>query len=115
MQQSPAFGQLVREDQDYALAWVRQYGRGRVFYCTIAHSPSNFWDPKLLQFYLAAVQFAVGDLPAPTTPSNKLTPAMRAQEQLGWRLGLEAYTFTSTPCSKPSTRRRSSACRTWAA
>ena len=93
MQQSPAYGQLVREDQDYALAWVRQYGRGRVFYCTIAHSPSNFWDPKLLQFYLAAVQFAVGDLPAPTTPSNKLTPAMRAQEQLGWRLGIEAYTF----------------------
>ena len=93
MQQTPAYGSLVREDQDYALAWVRQYGRGRVFYCTIAHSPSNFWDPKLLQFYLAAVQFAVGDLPAPTTPSNKLTPAMRAQEQLGWRLGIEADTF----------------------
>ena len=93
MNQTPAYGPLVREDQDYALAWVRQYGRGRVFYCTIAHSPSNFWDPKLLQFYLAAVQFAVGDLPAPTTPSNKLTPAMRAQEQLGWRLGIEAYTF----------------------
>ena len=93
MNQSPAYGRLVREDNDYALAWVRQYGRGRVFYCTIAHSPSVFWDPKLLEFYLAAAQFALGDLPAPTTPSSKLTPAIRAQEKLGWRLGIEAYTF----------------------
>lgn len=93
MAQSPAHGGPVRDDNDYALAWVRQYGRGRVFYCTIAHSPSIFWDPKLLPFYLAAAQFVLGDLPAPAIPSSKLTPAIRAQEKLGWRLGVEAYTF----------------------
>jgi len=93
MKQGAARGNCFREDNDYALAWVRQYGRGRVFYCTIAHNPYVFWDPKMLQFYLAAVQFAVGDLPAPTIPSGKLTPAIRAQEKLGWRLGIEAYTF----------------------
>ena len=82
-----------REDNDYALAWVRNYGRGRVFYCSIAHNPRVFWDEKMLQFYLAAAQFALGDLPAPTVPSAKLTPAIRAQEKLGWRLGIEAYTF----------------------
>jgi sugar phosphate isomerase/epimerase len=64
-----------------------------VFYCTLAHQPSIFWDPKLLEFYLGAVQFVVGDLPAPTTPSSKLSPAVQAQEKLGWRLGTEAYTF----------------------
>ncbi|MDI6448587.1 ThuA domain-containing protein [Anaerobaca lacustris] len=90
MQQEPSYGAVVRADNDYALAWVRQYGRGRVFYCTIAHHPSVFWDPKMLQFYLAATQFALGDLPAPTTPSAKLTPAIRAQEELGWRLNLVA-------------------------
>jgi sugar phosphate isomerase/epimerase len=47
----------------------------------------------MLQFYLAAVQFALGDLPTPTIPSAKLTPAIRAQEKLGWKLGIEAYTF----------------------
>lgn len=93
MNQGQARGDCFREDNDYALAWVRQYGRGRVFYCTIAHNPYVFWDPKMLQFYLAAVQFAMGDLPAPTTPSAKLTPAIRAQEKLSWRLGIEAYTF----------------------
>jgi len=86
-------GNCIREDNDYALAWVRQYGRGRVFYCTIGHNPYVFWDPKMLQFYLAATQFALGDLDAPTIPSAKLTPAIRAQERLGWRLGIEAYTF----------------------
>lgn len=93
MNQSPAYGRLVRADNDYALAWLRQYGRGRVVYCTIAHSPSVFWDSKLLEFYLAATQFVLGDLPAPAIPSSKLTPAIRAQEKLGWRLGVEAYTF----------------------
>jgi type 1 glutamine amidotransferase/sugar phosphate isomerase/epimerase len=93
LNQGPARGDCFREDNDYAIAWVRQYGRGRVFYCTIAHNPYVFWDPKMLQFYLAAAQFALGDLQAPTTPSSKLTPPARAQEQLGWRLGIEAYTF----------------------
>ncbi len=86
-------GNCFREDNDYALAWVRQYGRGRVFYCTIAHNPYVFWDPKMLQFYLAATQFALGDLQAPTIPSAKLTPAIRSQEKLNWRLGIESYTF----------------------
>jgi hypothetical protein len=88
MTQTPSYGKVERADNDYALAWVRQYGRGRVFYCTIAHHPAVFWDPKMLQFYLAATQFALGDLPAPTTPSAKLTPAIRAQEQFNWRLAL---------------------------
>jgi len=86
-------GNCFREDNDYALAWVRNYGRGRVFYSTIAHNPFVFWDPKMLQFYLAATQFALGDLAGPTVPSAKLTPAIEAQEKLGWRLGIETYTF----------------------
>lgn len=93
LKQGRGFGQLERADNDFALAWLRSYGRGRTFYCTIAHNPYVFWDPKLLEFYLAAIQFALGDLPAPTTASAWLTPALRAQEKLGWRLGVEAYTF----------------------
>ena len=93
LKQGPALGKLERADNDFALAWVRNYGRGRTFYCTIAHNPYVFWDAKMLQFYLAAAQFVLGDLPAPTIPSARLTPAIRAQEKLGWRLGVEAYTF----------------------
>lgn len=88
--QGQARGPCIRADNDYALAWVRSYGRGRVFYCTIAHNPYVFWDSKMLQFYLAAAQFVLGDLDGPTTPSGRLTPELRAQERLGWRLGLAA-------------------------
>jgi type 1 glutamine amidotransferase len=63
-----------RADDDYALAWVRSYGRGRVFYCTIAHNPQVFWDPTMLRFYLGAAQFVLGDLDAPTEPSNVNRP-----------------------------------------
>lgn len=94
LSQGRGFGNLERADGDFALAWIRNYGRGRVFYCTIAHNPYVFWDPRMLKFYLGAIQFALGDLPAPTTPSAQLTPSIRAQEKLGWRLGVEAYTFS---------------------
>jgi type 1 glutamine amidotransferase/sugar phosphate isomerase/epimerase len=92
-EQGRGFGNVARPDNDYALAWVRNYGRGRVFYCTIAHNPYVFWDPKMLSFYFGAIQFALGDLPASTVPSARITPALRAQEKLHWRLGIEAYTF----------------------
>jgi type 1 glutamine amidotransferase len=89
----PPRGNCTRADNDYALAWIRNYGCGRVFYSTMAHNPYVFWDAQMLKFYLAAIQFALGDLEVPTTPSARLTPAGRAQEKLGWRLGVEAYTF----------------------
>lgn len=83
----------LRSDSDYALAWIRNYGKGRVFYSALAHSPHVFEDPHMLRFYFDGAQFVLGDLPAPTTPSDFLTPAIRAQEKLGWRIGIEAYTF----------------------
>ncbi len=91
--QGQSRGDCLRADNDYALAWVRSYGKGRTFYSTIAHNTYVFRDPRLLAFYLAAAQFVLGDLPAPTLPSAALTPAKRAQERLGWRLGIESYTF----------------------
>jgi type 1 glutamine amidotransferase len=79
LNQGPA-RKAERADNDYALAWVRSQGKGRVFYCTIAHNPSVFWDPRMLEFYLAATQFVLGDLPAPTIPSAKKKPAAEARE-----------------------------------
>lgn len=81
------------KDGDYPLAWVRHYGRGRVFYCTIGHNNYVFEQPDMLAFYLAAIQFALGDLPAPALPSACLTPAEKARETLGWRLGMTAYSL----------------------
>jgi type 1 glutamine amidotransferase len=60
-----------RTDKDFAVSWIRGYGKGRVFYCFLGHNPQTFWNPSILQHYLAGIQFALGDLPAEATPSNK--------------------------------------------
>jgi type 1 glutamine amidotransferase len=64
-----------RKDQDYAVSWVKAHGKGRVFYGSLGHNPHIFWEPKLLQFYLDGIQFALGDLEADTTPSGPLPEA----------------------------------------
>ena len=63
---------IKRTDGDFALVWVQSYGKGRVFYSAFGHYKEIFWEPKLLEHYLAGIQFALGDLPADTTPSAAL-------------------------------------------
>lgn len=82
-----------RADQDYGLVWVRRYGRGRIFMTTLGHHDAEYQSPVFLKMMLAGFQFVAGDLDVPVIPSARLTPAIRAQEKLGWCLGLEAYTF----------------------
>ena len=65
-----------RPDNDYAVSWIRNYGQGRVFYCSLGHNQGDFANAFLLKHYLAGVQFALGDLKADATPSAKL-PADR--------------------------------------
>lgn len=62
---------INRKDNDFALAWVKPHGRGRVFYTAIGHRTEHFWDPRILQFYLDGLQFATGDLGAPVNPVAK--------------------------------------------
>ncbi|MEE9462876.1 MAG: ThuA domain-containing protein [Bacteroidales bacterium] len=82
-----------RADKDIAISWIRNYGRGRVFYTSLGHNAHINWNEKVLVHYLDGIQFLLGELDAPATPSNKLTPAVEAREKLGWRLGLSAYSF----------------------
>ena len=72
MEQGRAFGEVIRQDNDYPVAWIRQYGKGRVFYCTIAHHPQVLWDPIMLEFYLDAIQYALGDIKASAIPGNRI-------------------------------------------
>lgn len=82
-----------RADGDIAISWVRRYGRGHVFYTSFGHNIHLNWNPDILQHYADGIQFALGDLEAPAIASNRLTDALEAQEKLGWKFGIEAYTF----------------------
>ena len=57
-------------DRDFAISWVRSYGRGRVFYSSLGHNPEIYWNPPILAHFLAGIQFALGDLEADATPSG---------------------------------------------
>jgi type 1 glutamine amidotransferase len=64
--------ECVRADNDYAISWIRKYGKGRVFYCSLGHNPAALWTPQILEHLLAGIQFALGDLKADATPSAML-------------------------------------------
>lgn len=64
-------GEPKREDGDYAIAWIHEVGKGRVFYTAIGHNYERFWEPQTLMHYLAGIQYATGDLEADATPSAK--------------------------------------------
>ena len=61
-----------RADQDYAVAWVRKVGEGRLFYSSLGDRPHVFWDARILRFYQDGIQFALGDLEADTRPSAEV-------------------------------------------
>jgi len=89
-----------QKDKDIAISWVRNYGRGRVFYTSFGHNKLIYWNAPMLRHFLDGIQFALGDLDAPTTPSGKLTPAVRNRELLSWRLGIGMYSFKDDPFDK---------------
>ncbi len=63
---------INRKDGDFAQAWVKPHGKGRVFYTSFGHRTEIWWNPRLLRFYLDAIQFAAGDLEAPVDPRGDL-------------------------------------------
>ncbi|MCX8035551.1 MAG: ThuA domain-containing protein [Candidatus Sumerlaeia bacterium] len=60
-----------RPDGDYAMGWVKQYGKGRIFYSALGHFPELYWNPQLLRHWLDGIQFALGDLEADAAPRAK--------------------------------------------
>jgi type 1 glutamine amidotransferase len=73
MMQGRCFGRCLRDDNDYPVAWIRQHGKGRVFYTSLGHNPDVFWDPRMLAMFLAGIQYALGDLDADATARPRST------------------------------------------
>jgi type 1 glutamine amidotransferase len=67
-----------RKDNDYALSWIQEFGKGRVFYCAFGHIEQIWWKKAILSHYLAGIQYALGDLKADAQPSAKIEPPPQA-------------------------------------
>jgi type 1 glutamine amidotransferase len=71
LHQLPNCDICVRADNDYPIAWIRGFDKGRIFYTTVGHNSTVFESPAMAKFFLAGIQFILGDLEADTTPSMK--------------------------------------------
>lgn len=71
----PPLAPVLRKDLDFPLAWVRTWGKGRVFVCPLGHIMS-FWDREDMQtMWLEAARWALkltdGDAsPRPQRPAE---------------------------------------------
>lgn len=50
----------LRKDRDYAVAWTRDIGKGRVFYSSFGHDARAFNDRELMAHFLAGLDYCVG-------------------------------------------------------
>ena len=72
-------------DNDTGITWIKTWGKGRMFYCSLGHNNPIFWNPTILQHYLDGIQFALGDYKVDTTPivsSGKGSDMAQLQELL---------------------------------
>jgi len=57
-----------RKDKDFAVAWAKMYGKGRVFYSTLGHVEANWDKPEMQTMYRDAIRWALGLVDADVTP-----------------------------------------------
>jgi type 1 glutamine amidotransferase len=48
---------IRRTDNDYALAWTREFGKGRVFYTALGHRDELWRDPRFQQHVLGGLRY----------------------------------------------------------
>lgn len=81
---------INRTDGDFAISWIHEFGKGRVFYCSLGHNNEIFWNPLVLQYYLDGIRYALGEVKADATPSAQLQQADLDKSQLdGLRASLD--------------------------
>ena len=59
---------VKRTDRDVAVAWIKTYGKGRVFYTTFGHREEIYERPDMRKMYTEAVKWALGLTESDTSP-----------------------------------------------
>ena len=61
-----------RKDNDYAVSWCQEYGRGKVFYTSLGHRKEVWSDPRFQKHLIGGLDWAVGRAAGDATPSAKI-------------------------------------------
>jgi len=67
-----------KEPWHVPVSWVRDYGRGRVFYTNFGHNDATWKDPAFAKHAVEGIAWALGKFAVPTTPN----PDVQAAEYL---------------------------------
>ena len=69
---------IHRTDHDFAVAWDKMYGKGRVFYSSLGHTEEAWSDPDIRKMYFEAIKWVLGltegstaSHPRPQTPGDE--------------------------------------------
>jgi type 1 glutamine amidotransferase len=63
-----------RTDHDFAVAWAKGYGKGRVYYTTLGHAKETWDRPEFQQMLIEAIKWATGLTNADITPRSLPRP-----------------------------------------
>jgi len=76
---------IKRTDQDFALAWTRHEGRGRVFYTALGHRPEVWDDTRFQRHLVEGITWAMGNT---RIAENNAAPNTLTAEEVasGWQL-----------------------------
>jgi sugar phosphate isomerase/epimerase/type 1 glutamine amidotransferase len=61
----------TRPDQDYGVAWVKAYGKGRTYFTPLGHTNIFYTDTRWTEHLLAAIQYILGDLEVDARPAAR--------------------------------------------
>lgn len=60
-----------RPDNDYALAWVKKFGKGRVFVSSFGHNKEVFYNPEILKMWVEGFRYVLGEIDVETVSQDK--------------------------------------------
>ncbi len=72
---------VTRTDKDFALAWCKSWGRGRVFYTALGHREEVWTDDRFRKHLLGGAKWAAGD----DVDDEGFTPLFDESHVAGWK------------------------------
>jgi hypothetical protein len=82
-----------KEPWHVPVSWVRDHGRGRVFYTNFGHNDATWKDPAFQKHLLEGTAWALGRRDAPAAPN----PALQAAEYLRSVIAAASEAVQGTP------------------
>ncbi|WDE99006.1 ThuA domain-containing protein [Lentisphaera profundi] len=64
-------GGMKREDNDYAMVWIKEFGKGRVFVSSPGHNHHIYWNKDMLKMWVEGMRFVLGELEVNTASKSK--------------------------------------------